>query len=207
MSIVFLQKRAHKAGAQASLARLLRHPRLQALSPVLLTGQKGWLTAECDSIGIRYLIHPFPSSRSLAGRLFQNFLFVARVGRRLAALGIRPRIVHANDHPEGLLALRLARWCGARSAIFLRSGGMSRRDYEKYRCHAYDLIMAVGEELQQRVQAWDPQREILLVPNALYDSEFFPPKPKALAFPRQWLVIGTPHVQKGWADLIDALYQ
>lgn len=82
---------------------------------------------------------------------------------------------------------------------------MSRRDYEKYRCHAYDLIMTVGEELQQRVQAWDPQREILLVPNALYDSEFFPPKPKSLVFPQQWLAIGTPHVQKGWADLIDAL--
>lgn len=95
----------------------------------------------------------------------------------------------------------------APSAIFLRSPGMTRDDYFKYRCHQYDLIIAVGDELQQRAQAWDPSRTIKLIHDGICADEFAPPKPKAAVFPERLLVIGSPLDWKGWADLTEALWQ
>lgn len=207
MSIVFLQKRAHKAGAQTCLARLLRHERIQALHPVLITSQSGWLTHVCDKINVQHIEQRFPSSRSLAGRLVYNMLFVAQLKRQLDALGITPGIIHANDHSEGVLTHKLARVYGAKSAIFLRSSPMHRRDYFKYRCHLCDLVITVGEEIQQRAKAWDIRKDIVLVYDALYPAELWPPKEKAPSFPHQLLVIGSHLPEKGWQDLIEALYR
>ena len=202
MSVLFVQKRAHRAGAQTCLARLLRH-RAMRNRAVLLCSQSGWLTDECAEIPA--VIEPFPSSRSLAGRLFQNSNFARRVKDKLARLGLKPAIVHANDHLEGLLGLKLAERLDAHSAIFLRSPGMTRDDYFKYRCNEFDLIAAVGDELRDRAKGWDQAREIQLIHDGICESEFAPPKPKAAAFPKKILVIGSPLDWKGWADVTEAL--
>lgn len=207
--VVFLQKKAHKAGAQTCLARLLRHKRIQSLNPLLVTSQSGWLTRECDHIGIQYIIHPFPSSRSLTGRLLTNRLFVTKLKKRFETLGLSPSIVHGNDHSEGLLTYRLAKALQAKSALFLRSAGMSRRDYVKYHCPKCDLLVAVGDEMYHRLREWEPENDNpnhVLIYDALYPGEFLPPKPKPPSFPQRWLVIGTPQEEKGWTDLLEALY-
>jgi len=148
----------------------------------------------------------FPRSRSLTAKLIGNARFAGKVAKKLQASGGDIAIVHANDHLEGLLGLKLAQKLQARSAIFLRSPGMTKRDYFKYRCNEYDLIAAVGDELQSRVQAWDPASRIELIHDGITEEEFAPPKAKLPRAPNRVLVIGSPLDWKGWADLTEALY-
>ena len=204
---VFLQGRTHRAGAQTCLARLLRHKAMRQWSPVLVCSAPGWLTRECERENIPVICEPFPKSRSLLGRLFGNARFVERVVSKLQAAGLGDiAIVHANDHIESLLGLRLAEKLDARSAIFLRSPGMTQRDYVKYRCNEYGLIAAVGDELCVRVRGWDSSQPIQLIHDGLEPEEFDAVKPKPERAPTRILVIGSPLDWKGWADLTEALY-
>jgi glycosyltransferase involved in cell wall biosynthesis len=203
--VVFVQKSPHKAGAQACLARLITHALMKPFEPVLVTSAKGWLADACRREGVPVIEEPFPSSRSIAGRVIRNRLFAARVKRRLLQLGRCPSIVHANDHAEGLLALALSRCIGAKSAMFLRSFWMTRRDYFKYRCHDFELVCAVGDDLHQRAGTWDTGKKIGLIHDGLYRSEVCPPKQKPAVFPDRLLVIGTSARSKGWPDFTDAL--
>jgi glycosyltransferase involved in cell wall biosynthesis len=205
--ILFVQKRAHRAGAQTCLARLLRHPGLRPLQPVVVCSESGWLVEECQSEGVPVILEPFPSSRSVIARAHGNGAFARRVCRQVREAGLAPSLVHANDHLEGLLGLRLARRLEARSAIFLRSPGMTRADYVKYRCAEYDLITVVGDGLHAQACTWDPGRDIRLIHDGIGMGEFASPKPKAPEFPRRVLVVGSPLDWKGWADMTEALFQ
>jgi glycosyltransferase involved in cell wall biosynthesis len=203
--VLFVQNHTHRAGAQTCLARLLRHGAAGAWEPVLLCSPGGWLPGECARLGIAVIEQTFPSSRSLAGRLFGNAAFARNVAQKLDALGLRPAIVHANDHTEGLLGLMLASRFGARSAIFLRSSGMSKQDYFKYRCDNYDLVIAAGDGLRRSAQSWDKNKRILLIHDGIGEEEFLDAKAKLPAAPRRVLVIGNAGEAKGWGDLAAAL--
>jgi len=167
-SVVYLQRRAHKAGAQTCLVRLLRHPLIRQWNPLVLCGEPGWLTEECQRLGIPVVQFRFPPSRTLAARLVQNRLFVRRVGARLRELGLRPSIIHANDHGEALLALGLAQRVGAKSAIFFRSSGMTRRDYFKYGCERFDFAAVVGPKLETTIKSWGVRNPPLPLYDGLY---------------------------------------
>ena len=205
-SVLFIQKRTHRAGAQTCLARLLRHAGMKPWNPVLVCSAAGWLTTECEKHGIPVVIEPFPSSRSLGSRLFGNRSWANKVKAQLQAKGLTPTIVHANDHLEGLLGLALARELNARKAIFLRSPGMKREDLFKYGCTDYDFIAVVGDELLARNQGWAPDVTFKLVHDGIETSEFDTIKPKAAQFPQRILAIGSALDWKGWADLTEALY-
>lgn len=202
--LLFLQRRSHKAGAQTCLARLLRHPRLRALAPLVVCGEAGWLPDELAAHGIEVRIQPFPSARSLAGRLLHNRLFVRRLLKQLPP-GPQRYLVHGNDFQEAPLTLLLGRALAAKTAVFLRSAGMSQADYRKYSCAEADLLITVGEQLLAQLHARDPQRSIALVSDGLYAEEFALPVDASIRPPRRFLVIGTPHPAKGWPDLLDAL--
>ncbi|MEX2129071.1 MAG: hypothetical protein WD871_12640, partial [Xanthobacteraceae bacterium] len=206
-SILFVQNRTQRAGAQTCLARLLRHDGMRRWSPMLLCSGGGWLVEECARYGVPVVEEGFPSSRSIPARLYGNNAFGRRIAGKLDAQSARPAIVHANDHTEGLLALELAKRLGARSAIFVRSPSMTRRDYFKYRCDRYDFISAVGDEIQARVQAWHAGREIALIHDGIYAEEFGPPRPKSAGPPSRVLAIGSALEWKGWADLTEALFR
>lgn len=205
-SVLFIQKRTHRAGAQTCLARLLRHADMKAWNPVLVCSEAGWLTAECEKHGVPVIIQPFPSSRSLGARLFGNRSWAGQVKHQLQAKGLRPTLVHANDHLEGLLGISLARELKAPKAIFLRSPGMKREDLFKYGCTDYDFIAVVGDELLARNQGWAPDVAFKLVHDGIEMGEFMEVKPTAATFPQRILAIGSALDWKGWADLTEALY-
>ena len=207
LSTVFLQGRTHRAGAQTCLARLLRHKAMHRWNPVLVCSAPGWLTRECERENIPVICEAFPKSRSLSGRLFGNARFVRNVAAKLQTASVQDvKIVHANDHIEALLGLMLAKKLTARRAIFLRSPGMTQRDYFKYRCDDYRLIAAVGDELCTRARGWNSSRPIELIHDGLELAEFAEAKPKPEHAPTKVLVIGSPLDWKGWADLTEALY-
>lgn len=201
--VLFVQRKAHRAGAQSCLERLLRFNAASG-GAALLCGEKGWLTDACERSGVPVLIEPFPNSRSLAALLYGNAAFAKRAANRVRQAGFAPRIIHANDHNEGLLALLLAKRLDARSAIFLRSSAMTRRDYFKYGCGRFDLVIAVGDDLQRAASSWHPGKEPLLIHDGLFESEFLAPKPRAQE-PRRVLVIGNAGEAKGWGDLAEAV--
>ena len=204
--VLFFQGRTHRAGAQTCLARLLRHEKVRAWNPVVLSSKPGWFTEECGRLGIPVVLEEFPSSRSLSARLFGNEAFAKRAASALSAQNFSPSIVFANDHQEGILALSLAGRLHARTAILLRSPGMRREDYFKYRCNEFDHVSAIGDELTERVQAWDSGKTIHAAYDGVFEDEFLESKPKPAAAPSKILAIGSPLDWKGWADLTEALH-
>ncbi|TDU69224.1 glycosyltransferase involved in cell wall biosynthesis [Prosthecobacter fusiformis] len=207
--VVFVQNSVHLAGAQKSLSRLLSAPGMKPHDPVLLAGQEGWLTQHCSAHAVRWLRLPFPASRSLAGRLWGNWLFAKQAAKSLRTLleKDRPLIVHTNDHPDSLLGLALARELAAVPLLTLRTPGMSQRDFEKYRCGDHSHIIAVGDELFHKVHPWiSGQRPLTLVHNGVTAEEILPPLdwPAGEKLARV-LVLGSIIPRKGWQDLVEAL--
>jgi glycosyltransferase involved in cell wall biosynthesis len=204
--IVFLQRRPHPAGAQTCLLRLMKHPLMKPFNPLLVISAQGWLTAQCTTHKIEHIEIPFPKSRSLAGRLLLNRQFADKVARELKQTQMSPVIVHANDVQEAMLGQSLARRLNAGSALFLRAGAMTENDYRKHDCDKFDLIVAVGDELQKKAQAWSRTKKIHKIYDGLYPEEVFPARKKTPHFPTKILVIGSPIIAKGWGDLADALW-
>ncbi len=188
---LFLQRRSGKAGAQVGLARLITNPAMRALNPVLVTMHEGWLTEQCAKAEIPYLICAFPKSRSWKGRFFANRAFGHDMLNRVRGRGWNPILVQSNDHLEGLLAREIMGSAKIPGIIFLRSSEMTKRDFFKYRCDRFDLIYAVGEELATKAKEWSPNAEIHLLDDGIEESDFFPPKAKAVTFPTRILVVGS----------------
>lgn len=204
--ILFIQKRPHRAGAQTCMARLLAQAEIKALKPVVVISEAGWLSEECERIGVPCLIEPFPSSRALTARMFGNRAWAGRVKKQLEDRSISVGLVHANDHLEGLLGLEASKVLSAKSLMLLRSPGMKESDYHKYRCGEYHRVLCVGEELSEKARKWGAGKEITWVPDGIDPAEFCDIKPVAAAFPSDVLVVGSPLDWKGWGDLADALY-
>ncbi len=166
----------------------------------------GWLPAECARYGVTVIEQEFPRSRSLLGRLSGNSAFARQVMHKLGERKLKPALVHANDHQEGLLGLKLAGALNARTAIFLRSPGMTESDYSKYRCSEYEFASAVGDEFRARAQFWENTKKVELIYDGIYADEFLPSKQNTPTLPRRVLIVGSPLDWKGWADLTAALH-
>lgn len=206
--VVFVQNSVHLAGAQKSLSRLLTAPAMQQHDPILLTGQKGWLTGHCEEHQVKWARLPFPASRSLPARLWGNRLFARRAASHLKEFlqPGRPVIIHTNDHPDSLLGLALAQALKAVPVLTLRTPGMSQRDFEKYRCGDHAHLIAVGDDLFNKVRPWiSGQRPLTLVHNGVKEEEILPPIPWAAEPPARILVLGSIIPRKGWQDLVEAL--
>jgi glycosyltransferase involved in cell wall biosynthesis len=183
----------------------LAQEKVRTWRPIVLCSEIGWLTQECERLAIPCIVTPFPRSRSFIGRVYQISAFVREVCSKLEAASILPTIIHANDHWEGILGIRLASSLHARSAIFLRTSRLTEQQYYKYRCNEFDVIAAIGEQLRAKTQSWDAGNEIKLIFDGIGQDEFCPPKPKPLQRPTRILAIGAKRASKGWADLVAAL--
>ena len=205
--VIFVQNSVHLAGAQKSLSRLLAAPGMRKFSPRLLTGQEGWLTSFCTDNAIPWHRVDFPSSRSMAGRMFGNRRFAANAARLLdphLEPG-RARIIHANDHPDSLLGLALAERLGGTPVLTLRTPGMSQRDYAKYRCGDYSQLIAVGTDLCNRVRKWAGSVPVSLVYNGVTPEEIIAPVSPPPQRLERVVVLGSVEPRKGWRDVVDAL--
>ena len=206
MHVLYIQGRAGKAGAQTCLERLMRSQELLPFTPVLLVGEEGWLTSVCRDNGIPVICIDFPSSRSILSLLYKNKLFANRVVSELKRQGIQPAIIHANDHNESLLGLALKRILEVPLVLFVRSPSMSIHDFQKYKCASSDYIIAVGGEIQERVQGWAPNHKIDCIYDAIYPEEVMAPLNFKVNVPSHLLVIGSHLDCKGWAVFTEALF-
>ena len=204
-SVLFLQRRAGRAGAQSCLFRLMRADRAAGGRPVLVTAAKGWLTEACGAADVPVETLPFPSSRSLTGRLWGNRLWARWLAASLARRGWNPTMVVGNDHQESLLTRALAGALSVPSGVILRSSGMTARDFTKYECGRHAAIFAIGDDFLDRVRAFPGGERALPLADGLADEDFLAAPPLSTTFPDRALVLGTPHPDKGWSDLLQAL--
>ena len=203
--LVFVQRRPGRAGAQTCLLRLTDALRAGGRAVALVVDADGWLSEAARTAGLTVEVVPFPSPRSLGGRLFFNGAWARRVAARLSARGFSPDVVVGNDHQEAPLARALARKLGRPSAVILRSSGMSAGDFAKYGCGSCDVVFAIGAALQARVAGFPGGAGVKPLVDGLSPSDFAAHRPLPAHLPECALVIGTPHPDKGWGDLVAAL--
>ena len=181
---------------------------MKCFSPFLLTGSEGWLTRFCSDHDVPWAQLDFPTPRSFKDLwLGGNARFAKKAARTIRPylLPDHDLIVHANDHPDSLLGLHLAKVLQSRSFLTLRTPGMSRRDFYKHRCSEHDCVIAVGDDLAQRAQQWHINGKIHCIYNGVTVNEIRKPNPSLHKTLDRILVIGSLSTRKGWADLVDAL--
>lgn len=204
--ILFLQTRPTKGGAQVALSKLLSHPNVLELNPVVVTSTEGWLTRQCRRMEVPCIVQSFPKPRSLVGRAFGNLAFAECLGRTVRdILKMDVHLVVGNDCQEGILVHESAKILKARRAVFLRSSGMRQRDFFKHQCHRFDWVYAIGETLYNLASSWESDAYVQAVHDGLVEEDFFPVKPKSADFPTRILVIGSELPGKGWQDVVRAV--
>jgi glycosyltransferase involved in cell wall biosynthesis len=206
MNVIFIQSRATKAGAQHALKRLISSELMRKHTVVVITSERGWLTEELEKFNhVKIIVEKFPSSRSLSAKLFKNRLWARKIINRLNNLNIYPHIIHANEYIENLFVYELSKYYkDCKSAVFLRSDLMTKKDFYKYKCNKNDIKIAVSDELKNKIGLYY-EGIVNVVYDFLYEEEFFPPKKRSLYFPKKLLVIGNPHPNKGWDIAIESL--
>lgn len=205
--VIFVQNSVHLAGAQKSLSRVLASTVLGDYEPILITSVSGWLTKFAESVGVTVITSKFPSSRSLKAKLYNNKQFAKSISLKIRLLLTEGRaiVVHANDHPDSIIALEISKALSAQSVITLRTPGMSKRDFFKYQCHQHDAIISVGDDLHNRASAWAPNCQHVLIYNGVTSDEFYPPRDVRPEPINRVLVLGSADERKGWQDLFSAL--
>lgn len=204
-SLLFLQRRTGRAGAQSALWRLVEALVDAGRSVVVVVHEEGWLVGALRSIGADVLVEPFPKPRSLGARLWATRMWAGRVATRLKLRGIEATGVIGNDHQESLPARALARRLGVPSAVILRSSGMSERDFAKYRCADHAVCFALGADLAARAARFPGGEGVRPLVDGLAAGDFVDHRPLPTTLPDCALVVGTPHPDKGWGDFAAAL--
>lgn len=204
-AVIILQMRTHKAGAQASLARLFSFPAFRDLNPLIVTQRQGWLSERCKENGVLNLAIPFPKSRSLQGRWIGNRKFARAVLNEVGARGFSPRLVVANDHIEALLAWQIARLARIPKVSFVRTAEMTVRDLIKYKCNTFDFLYPVGRGLSALVRKEIPGVRFREFSESVAEDDFHPEMRKSEEFPSHILVAGSEDPMKGWPDIIAAV--
>lgn len=204
-AVIVLQMRAHRAGSQVALSRLFRNPDFRALNPLVVMRGEGWLSEQCRENGIAYFTTEFPTSRSWYGRFWGVRSFAKKVLREVERRGLKPALAVANDHYEAMLTKEIAEQASVPCVSFVRAADASDRDLSKYRIGEFDLLYPIGHEFSTKVARWFPRVEVKQLDEGMDHKDFFPPKVKAMVFPRKILVVGSEHPMKAWADITGAI--
>jgi len=206
-SLLYLQRRSSRAGAQTSLERMVLSKVIGELNPAVLVAEEGWLSDSLNKYGIPTLVRSWPSPRSLKARLGGLKIFSREVAELLEDKSIIPDAIIANDHQECLLAHALSDVLGGVPVLaILRTPGMDRSDFDKYRCGDCEVIFGEGHELRERVESW-AERSVPIFEEGFAEEEFREPKGLAPHFPGKIFVAGSEEPRKGFSDFFEALLQ
>lgn len=203
--LLFVQNRALRAGAQVSLSRLVTQPSLRKLNPHVILGTKGWLDGFLSEHSIPHGVTPWPSPRSIPARLGGLTRFAKQTVSELHKQDVSIRAIIANDHQDCLPALAIAKAAGRIPVIaILRTPGMTRRDFKKYRCYDCTHLFARGEQLTEKVAAWSGCGVSCML-GSFSDGDMLPAPELPQTMPTRILIAGSEEPRKGFQDFIRAL--
>lgn len=200
MKVLFLQKRAGKAGAQVCLYRTVKALVRDGVGVKVLLGEEGWLMDELEKINALCGVIPFPSMRSPISKLVKMNRFnsvIEEVWNRYGPFDV----INANDVWEALLAERLAKRWHVPWVIHLRCGELDKAHYYKYHCNSAYGLVAVSPMMYDMVKVWHHMR-LEYIPEGIEKEEFYSPVTKDKDFPENVAVIGHSGSKKGWLDLV-----
>lgn len=201
MKVLFIQKRANKAGAQVCLERTVEALRDMSIDAQVILGEDAWLADRLRQKGVLCGIIPFPSFRAPLSQWLRIWPFARATDRILEKYGPF-HIVHANDSWDALLSEWLALRWNIPWVVHLRTIP-SHSHYYKYHCDKANAAIAVSPEVYGRVNKWR-FNFLEFIPEGLKMDEFFDPCNNQDQFPETVGVIGHGGQLKGWDDLLDA---
>ncbi|MDP2689485.1 MAG: glycosyltransferase family 4 protein, partial [Deltaproteobacteria bacterium] len=202
MKVLFIQKRAKKAGAQVCLAQTVRALKGSGVEAKAMLGESGWLADRLAEMDALAGIAPFPSFRSPLSKWIRSGPFKKAVDRVWDESGPF-HIVHANDTWEGLVAEWVAKRWGIPWIAHLRIATLNQPHYTKYHCQKADAIIAVSPSVYAMVEKW-PHNILEYVPEGITEESFSTPRRSEKSFPETIGVIGHGGEVKGWLDLAAA---
>lgn len=204
---LFIQYRARRAGAQTSLHRLVSSPDMANLNPAVLLAESGWLEETLLDSSIPTRCSKWPSPRSLQARLGGLRHFAKTTVQQLAAQGIHPSVIVANDHQECPISVAIGQLLKVPVVSLLRSAGMTERDFQKYKCSETSELFCVGADLLSKVQQWCDKPAKLYTEGFTTQELFSHPPNLPKKFPNKVLIVGTADPAKGFSDFFNALAQ
>jgi glycosyltransferase involved in cell wall biosynthesis len=208
MRVLFVQKRAKKAGAQVCLAQTVEVLKGSGVDAKVMVGENGWLADRLAGMDALAGIAPFPSFRSPLSRWTRSVSFKKAVDRVRDDCGPFD-IIHANDTWEGLIAEWVAgRWklpwvAHLRATLGRSHIKLYHEHYNKYHCYKADALIAVSPSVYSMVKGW-PHNVLEYIPDGLTEETFSAPRRTGGASPETVAVIGHGGEMKGWDDLAAA---
>lgn len=202
MRVLFVQKRANRAGAQVCLLETVVALRHAGIDARVVLGKEGWLSSELEGHGSLAAVVPFPSFRSPVSRLLRMGKFSRTVIPVVDGWGPID-IVSANDTWEGLLAEWIANRLDIPWTVHLRTT-LGRDHYYKYHCNRAQAVVAVSPAVYEEARSWD-HALFEYIPEGIPSSLFRPGRESASAFPDHACVLGHGGAVKGWDDFVSAL--
>ena len=196
MKILFIQKRANKAGAQVCLAKTLEALKSFNIHARVIMGEEGWLTHRLRDLEALGGVADFPSFRAPLSRWLKIGRFSRRVSEVWGKYGPF-NIIHANDTWDALLTEWLASRNKVPWLVHLRYAEMHQSHYYKHHCHKAHAAIAVSPVIFDIVQKW-PHQILEYIPEGLSEGDFWPVMERECRFPEEIGVIGHGGEVKGW---------
>lgn len=195
MKILFIQKRANKAGAQVCLVKTLEALKKLNIHARVLMGEEGWLTQRLRDLEVLGGVAAFPAFRAPLSRWLKIREFSRLVHEVWVGYGPFD-IIHANDIWDSLLAQWLALKQNRPWLVHLRTK-VTESHYYKYHCNQAHGVVAVSPFIRDLVEKWD-HRVLEYIPDGLNEEEFRPVVERQCPAPREIGVIGHGGQVKGW---------
>ncbi len=204
MKVLFIQKRANKAGAQVCLAKTLEALKKFNIPARVVIGEDGWLTHRLRDLDALGAVADFPAFRAPLSRLLKLRRFSRHVFEVWEKYGPFD-IIHANDIWESLPAQWLALKQHRPWLVHLRTQ-VTNSHYYKYRCNQAPAVIAVSPLIYDLARGWRHQ-VLEYIPDGLGEEEFWPVVARECPAPEKIGVIGHGGQVKGWDIFARAMHR
>lgn len=212
LTVLYIQRRPHRAGAQVSLAQFLPHLPQTGITPLVAVEGEGFLTEHCASYGIPFFVGHFPPWRSPLSWTAMWPFFYRRIRKFLKTEAPRGvDVVHGNNVGEGGLTVTLAKGLSCVSVVHVRDGFAGQERFLKYRGGEANGVIAISKRMYEQATAWKGIRHLELIHDCV-DASFFAGQndtaSAALSHDMKRvniLVVGTSDLRKGWKTVAQAL--
>lgn len=209
IKIAYVITRAEMGGAQVHVLDLLRGFAERHI-PILITGERGYLTEECERLGIEYHVVPTLTQPLRPIKDLRAAVDITRLMRR-----IKPDLVHCHTSKAGVLGRLAGRLCGiptiftAHTWCFAEGTSVLWRIVGKpaERISAYwtEKIIAVSDSnrrLAIDLKVVRPEK-IITIHNGISDTPYVASHPEGET-PRI-IMVARFAPQKNQAELVEAL--
>ncbi len=159
--ILITQKFASLAGSQKSLVYLLERLNKERFEARVLVMNTGWLTEECDRLGVPWDIEQFGHWKLTSW--LSNWQLARRLRNHIREHEID--LVHANEHWVGPHSRWGARMAGVPCVCHFRTGleDLTPRRIRKYRYRDFERVLPVADVLRRALAKELPNPSILTV--------------------------------------------